>query len=107
MAGKTDRLQGVGKNSGDQTLQIGQREDVLIQYVFQISKNQFIVFPLTDTVLITRGLIIELGDKQKKEEPKVRKTAAVPRELIRPGVLPQKRKAIVTDILLCGGNEDK
>lgn len=53
----------LGKNTGDPTMEIGQREDVLIQYVFQISKNTFIVFPLTDTVLITRGLIIELGDK--------------------------------------------
>jgi len=97
----------LGKDSGDPTLEIGQREDVLIQYVFQVAKDKFIVFPLTDTVLITRGLLIELGDRQKKEAPRVTKTLPVPRELIRPGVLPQKTKGAITDILLCGGNEDK
>lgn len=49
-----------------------------------------------------------MGDKSKKEsKPKVTKTKAVPRELIRPGILPQRVKGQVTDILLCGGNEDK
>ena len=80
---------------------------MLIQYTFQISKDKFLVFPVTDSVNVRRGLFIELGDRSKNEKPKVRKTAAPPRELIRPGMLPQKTKGVITDLLACGGNEDK
>lgn len=88
-------------------MKIGEKEDVLIQYVHQIGRGKFLVFPLTDTVTVSRGLIIELGDKSKGEKPKVTKTPPPPRELIRPGVFPQKTKGAVTDVLLAGGNEEK
>jgi hypothetical protein len=92
----------------DPDCKIGEKEDVLIQYVFHIGKNRFLVFPLTDTVTITRGLIIELPDKTKAgSKPTVSKTKNVPRELIRPGILPQRVKGQVVDVLLAGGNEDK
>lgn len=64
----------IGEGESDSSLKIGQKEDVLIQYCFQIRKDKFLIFPLTDTVNVTRGLIIELGERHKKEKPKVTKT---------------------------------
>lgn len=78
----------IGKGETDPELKINQKEDVLIQYTFQLSKDKFLVFPVYDSAQIKRGLFIELGDKSKKEKPKVKKTAPPPRELIRPGMLP-------------------
>ena len=97
----------IGEGQDDPDLKIASNEDILIQFCFQIAKNRFLIFPLTDTVSIKRGLFIELGDKSKGEDLKVWKTSNVPRELIRPGICPQKTKGAVTDMLLVGGNEDK
>lgn len=97
----------IGQDETDPQLKIGQKEDVLIQYCFQVRKDKFLIFPLTDTVNVTRGLFIELGDKHKKEKMQVTKTSPAPRELIRPGVCPQKTKGLITDMLFAGGNEEK
>ena len=80
---------------------------MLIQNTFQIGKNKFLLFPVFETVNVKRGLIVELGDRSKGEKPKVTKTSAPPRELIRPGIVPQTQKNQVTDPLFCGGNEDR
>ena len=69
-------------------MKIGFNEKVLVQNIFQIAEDKFLLFPIFETVLVKRGLIIELGDKTKGEKPKVSKTSAPPRELIRPGILP-------------------
>lgn len=65
---------------------------MLIQNTFQIGKNKFLLFPVFETVNVKRGLIVELGDRTKGEKPKVTKTSAPPRELIRPGIVPQTQK---------------
>lgn len=97
----------IGEGEEDEELKIGAKEEVLIQNTFQIAKNKFLLFPVFETVHIKRGLIIELGDKSKGEKPKVSKTSAPPRELIRPGIIPQTQKNQVTDLLFAGGNEDR
>lgn len=97
----------LGEDEDDADLKIGEKEEVLIQYTFQIAKDKFLLFPVFETVHIKRGLIVELGDRSKNEKPKVRKTSAPPRELIRPGIIPQTQKVQVTDVLFCGGNEDR
>jgi hypothetical protein len=48
-----------------------------------------------------------MGDKQKKEKLRAKKIASPPIDLVRPGILPQTIKGTVTDILCCGGNEDR
>lgn len=37
----------------------GKSEEVLIQNIVQIKRNMFIVFPLKDSVIVTRGIIVE------------------------------------------------
>lgn len=97
----------IGMYEEDEELRIGAQEEVLIQNTFQIDKDKFLMFPVFDNVYVRRGLIVELGNRSKGEKPNVRKTSRPPRELIRPGIITQTRVNQVTDMLLCGGNEDR
>ena len=75
--------------------------------MFQIGKDRLIVFPLTDTVNLTRGIIIEIDSSGDGNQYKLRKTTKPPKDLIRPGICPQRKNGVITDLLFIGGNEEK
>lgn len=96
----------VGSGQADAELKIGEKEELIIQNIFQIAKSKFILFPVSENGQVKRGLIVELGDKLKNEKPTVKKTSAPPKEMIKPSILPQTNKSSVTDILFCGTDND-
>ena len=50
----------IGKDLKDPEAKVHEHEQLLIQYIFQISRFKFLVYPVDKEVKITRGLIVEI-----------------------------------------------
>mmetsp|Transcript_3433 Transcript_3433/g.5143 ORF Transcript_3433/g.5143 Transcript_3433/m.5143 type:complete len:123 (+) Transcript_3433:436-804(+) len=75
-----------------------------MQFVTQLSRNKFLVWPVKNEIKLQRGLFITLLPEGKTE---YKRTAELPEMLLKPGMQAQTKNGKVTDILFLGGNEQK
>jgi hypothetical protein len=70
-----------------------------------LNPKTFIFFILKQAVHLSKGYILKIGNQNQIIS--VKSLPKCPIDLIRPGIQPQKRNGIITDILLIGGNEER
>ena len=88
----------------DQDIKINNDEEILSQYIVQINRYKFLVWPLKGALKLCRGVFIDI-DREGKVTYK--RTSEPPGTILKPGISVQRRDGVITDILFLGGNQEK
>ena len=87
----------------DPSVRLNKDEEILLQYIIQLHKYKYLIFPLKDALKLTRGILVEC----RGGVPSYKAMTGLPEDLHRPGIALQKNNGRVVDILFLGGNEQK
>ena len=85
----------------DPAIKLAEDEEILLQYIVQLHKYKYLIFPLKDAIKVSKGILVQCGSGK----PKYELLNNIPKDLHRPGIALQKSNGRVTDILFLGGNE--
>lgn len=85
----------------DPKVKLAQDEEILLQYIVQLHKYKYLIFPLKDAIKISKAILVEC----EGGVPRYTLMNGIPDELHRPGIALQKTNGRITDILFLGGNE--
>ena len=85
-------------------VKLEEEDEIMMQYVIQLSKTEFLVFPVKSSINLQKGLFITLHPDGKHE---YRRTAELPEKLLKPGMQAQYTNNRVSDVVFLGGNEKK
>ena len=91
------------KDHPDENIKLQNEEEILSQYVIQLNRFKFMIFPLRGALKLCPGIIINLN----KDGNTYQRTSAPPMDLMKPGVCVNKTDGRVTGIMFLGGNTDK
>ena len=75
------------KNIEDENVKLQNEEEILSQYVIQLNRFKFIIFPLRGALKLCPGIEITLSNDRKH---KFKRTSAPPMDLMKPGVSLQR-----------------